>query len=103
MTARRFLLETYRRGRRIDRDRVPILVFLDLDDRQPATLLGAYDLLNRHLVRAARNDGANPDQWHEFEFAVYAADEEGRQVGPERFRWTLPHPLSDEEIRQWAR
>jgi hypothetical protein len=103
MSPRRYALETYRSGRRIDRDNIPLLVVLDLDDRDPYTLAQSRDLLNRYLVRAARADGAGQDRWHEFEFAVLHADEDGRPTGRELFRWALPDPPSDEEVSRWAR
>jgi len=99
---RRYLLHAWRNGRRIDRDDVPVLVLLDLDDRDPFVLAQSRDLLNRYLVRVIRADRAPLDRWHEFEFAVFAADEDGRATGRELFRWTLPDPPSEEEIRQWG-
>jgi hypothetical protein len=103
VTARRYALETYRNGRRIDRDWVPLLVVLDLNDRDAYLLNLARDLLDRYLMRAAKADGARIDQYHEFEFAVFAADEDGRITGRELFRWTLPEPPSDEELTRWSR
>lgn len=103
MTLRRYALETYRSGRRIDRDAVPILVFLDLDDRDQYGLRIARDLLDRYLISVARADGAHIGLYHEFEFAVLAADEEGRPTGRELFRWRLPEATEDGEINRWVR
>jgi hypothetical protein len=103
VTARRYALETYRNGRRIDRDGVPLLVVLDLNDRDAYLLNLARDLLDRYLMRAAKADGARIDQYHEFEFAAFAADEDGRITGRELFRWTLPEPTDEGEISRWVR